>query len=173
MNTSTQAQKGFKTFLLTLIISLAVFSAIYYVVNSSSSSGSDYSSSETDYTSSTYVKTDSAQAGTLGASDSAADNVKKPTPKSQETSVFKELASADMHVAQRQVLAGSDDTLDVYEEDDAAESTVPDTGLVSPTYGLLFSLVALSLAAYVFYIGPRRSALSAFEKDILDELDKY
>ena len=82
MNSTQQAQKGFKTFLLTLSISLIIFSVIYYVLTSS----------------------------TFNKSGLSADIEDEQAVLVEEETVFGELASQKMDVPQRAVLAGADET---------------------------------------------------------------
>jgi len=77
-NSTTQAQKGFKTFILTLVVSLLVFSAIYTVINYGSS------------------------VETLGVSDS------EKIDSSLQSSVFEDISNKKMNVEPRAVLAGAD-----------------------------------------------------------------
>lgn len=191
MNSSTQAQKGFKTFILTLVVSLVVFSAIYYVVNSDSPSSVDTADKTTTVIDS---KTDSARTSTLGdvsqrTKPYGATEEKKEVAGASDamveddsTSVFEELATTELAVEPRQVLAEGDestaDTIEVVttteetaETEEVAESTVPETGVSGPTLGLFFTLVALSLFAYIAFIGPRNIALEAFEKKVLEDLE--
>ncbi|OGC68984.1 hypothetical protein A2415_04265 [candidate division WWE3 bacterium RIFOXYC1_FULL_39_7] len=81
MNSTDQAQKGFKTFLLTLSISLILFSVVYYVITSPS----------------------------LNKSELSADVEEEQVSYTEET-VFGDLASQKMDVPTRAVLAGADGT---------------------------------------------------------------
>jgi hypothetical protein len=161
MNSSSvadQTGKSFKTFILTLSISLIVFSAAYYFI--SESSASDGSS------------------GTLGAKSSAATPVK-------ETSVFKELSETPSNVEERAVLAltdaigGTDSTVPAAttpattttEEDTAVAetttSTVPVTGTTETTVGLILSALAFAVGFLVIKKDPRKLALRSFESSVL------
>ena len=103
MNSTTQAQKGFKTFILTLVVSLLVFSALYVVINEDPS------------------------AETLGVEEKASSE------EQMQGSVFEELVSQKTEVETRTVLAGADDTSGTTtpDGDTVPESTVPDTGVVA------------------------------------------
>jgi hypothetical protein len=161
MNSSSvadQTGKSFKTFILTLSISLIVFSAAYYFISESSDGSS----------------------GTLGAKSSAATPVK-------ETSVFKELSETPSNVEERAVLAltdsigGTDSTVPATttpattttatEEDAAVEETtgsaVPSTGTTETTVGLVLSALAFAVGFLVIKKDPRKLALRSFESSVL------
>ena len=156
MNSNAQAQKGFKTFILTLVISLVVFSAIYYIINSDSTT-------ETNYTAPKEEKlpvqaNSSMETSTLGDTSTR--------------SVFGELAATEAEeydVQPKQVLAGAE----TYQEDtvETSQSTVPVTGFFGPTFGLVVSLFTLGIGAYLIFLGPRKTALASFEKNVIKDLD--
>jgi hypothetical protein len=168
MNSKTQAQKGFKTFILTLAISLAVFSGIYYIINAEDDSA----------VMKTVVEDESANvldARVDEVTTNEAETLGEKTERKDETeSVFAELAGAknlavgkeskDEDKESGSVLAGADVV-------ETTESTVPDTGIAGPTTGIILTLVILSLVIYIYFVGPRKLALSSFEKDLLDDLD--
>ncbi|MFC1722425.1 hypothetical protein ACFL0C_02125 [Patescibacteria group bacterium] len=169
MNSSTQAQKGFKTFLLTLVISLVVFSAIYYIINSGGDSPSSYKDSTDDESS--FVKEELTSPDKVVVDTSKNESV--TLGDSSKRSVFGELAAQpveEVDAEPRQVLAGADVTTEEVEE--VSETTVPETGIFSPTIGLVLSTIALSIGAYLVFLGPRKLALSSFEKKVLDDLEK-
>jgi len=185
MNSKTQATKGFKTFILTLGVSLIVFSAIYYVINTEQEETSYVEKNEANRALSAPITSDnSTEATTLGEADVRAEEESAVVTEDTEekVSVFEELANQKMdNVPQRHVLAGSgtadtattavvatESTTDTTE---VAQSTVPDTGISGPTLGIVLTLVILGFAAYVMFIGPRNIALYNFEKDVLDDLD--
>lgn len=166
MSTSSQAQKGFKTFLLTLVISLVVFSAVYYVINSGVDSEAEYQNTASEvtrtqtreeYPAEDVEKANKVETATLGESTSK--------------NVFQELTDSKPDVIPKQVLAGSDVAGDDEEDDDVLESTVPDTGVIGPTSGILLSVALMGTAALLIFIGPRKLALSSFEKRTLKDLD--
>lgn len=161
MNSSSvadQTGKSFKTFILTLSISLIVFSAVYYFISESSDGGS----------------------GTLGAKSSATTPVK-------EVSVFKELSETPSNVEERAVLAltdaigdGTDSTVPAattpattttVEEDTAVaettSSTVPVTGVTETTVGLVLSMLAFAVGFWVIKKDSRKLALRSFESNVL------
>lgn len=174
MNSKTQAQKGFKTFILTLAISLAVFSGIYYVINNNNSEENTPQQ----------TATGNNQESVLDASVGAAENPEATAGETQDNStdqkdnsVFEKLANSKMNsdesptvagVSQEKaVLAGADQNIAT----ETSQSTVPVTGISGPTVGIILTLVILSLVAYIYFVGPRKMALSSFEKDLLDDLD--
>lgn len=176
MNSNKQAAKGFKTFLLTLVISLAVFSAIYFIINTEQEEETSLVDRRSETTLDTpYTKRGSVETKTLGEGD-----VREEPAVEEQASVFEQLANQKMDdVAQRQVLAESDTTdttamVAMENTDDTtevAQSTVPDTGVSRPTIGVVLTLVILGFAAYIMFIGPRNIALYNFEKDVMDDLE--
>jgi len=178
MNSKEQAKKGFKTFLLTLVISLVIFSGIYYVINMEDDS-------------SQYGNVDKSEESieVLGA-ESSVESSKEEVM--EEESVFADLAGSKMEDQGTQVLAGSDSvdttstlattdttvvttttstaTTDTTAVATVAESTVPDTGVSGPTTGVVLTLIILGFAAYIMFLGPRNVALHNFEKDVRDDL---
>ncbi|MFC1622072.1 hypothetical protein ACFL13_01670, partial [Patescibacteria group bacterium] len=112
---------GFKTFILTLVVSLLVFSALYVVINEDSS------------------------AETLGVEEKVSSDVQ------MQGSVFEELVNQEVETEPRAVLAGTDtaDTTTPPEEDTTPESTVPDTGISGPTLGILLTTGLLAIAWYL------------------------
>lgn len=146
-NTSTslgsQAKKGLSTFVLTLSISLIVFSAIYYFMTSNA----DVS-------------------GENDLNPSAVSVYQEKNADGEEKTVFGEIASVDPNTTSRQVLAGTD--AEVLEEipvrQTTSSNTAPETGITSITIGL-FSALTLFISAIIFvYKGPRKFALNSFEK---------
>lgn len=179
MNSKTQATKGFKTFILTLMISLIVFSAIYYIINTEQEESTFSERREVEQ------PLNSMETATLGETDVREKEVPVTEDKpvegvGGEGSVFEKLANQKMdNVPQRQVLAGADtaDTTAVVATEstvdttEVEQSTVPATGISGPTLGIVLTLVILGFAAYIMFIGPRNIALYNFEKDVLDDLD--
>jgi len=150
MNSET-ASKGFKTFILTLAISLIVFSGIYYFVTNYASDQSFVAVSDTEvsYKKSTEeVEKESVQ----GTTDSRSNS-------------FKELIEKDdLGVAPQQVLAGAE----IAEVTETTESTtaVPETGAFGITLGLVLSFVLFGAGLFVVYLNPRNLAISGFEKKV-------
>jgi hypothetical protein len=151
MNSNTQAQKGFKTFILTLVISLVVFSAIYYIINTEQPEENIVEQPIAQEEKMIVQSDSTAESATLGETDTR--------------SVFGELAAADAEdydVQPKQVLSGATET---------TQSTVPDTGFFGPTFGLLVSTITLGIGAYLVFLGPRKTALASFEKNVIRDLD--
>jgi len=146
--TNDQAQKGFKTFLLTLSVSLIIFSVIYYVITSTSDAPDLSADVEMD------VETQVSQV---------------PEPQAEAETVFGSLAARQVS-GNTAVLAGT-----ATGEDGAAaettESTVPDSGIVGVTAGLIMSAAMFVGAVFVLAKNPRRLALSGFEKRVLKDLE--
>jgi len=149
MNNTYQAKNGFKTFLLTLVISLGVFGAVYYITS--------YPSYSIDIDSHT---------GSSFNEEVLSDSSSSP---------FAQL-NKQIDSPRRVVLSGSTEEGDLTEEPTApsptvpetTQSTVPDTGITSMTVSLLVSLIILSAGVYYVYLGPRKLALQNFEDRILE-----
>lgn len=173
MDTKAQAQKGFKTFIITLLVSLVVFSAIYYVVNSSTEDSMDTVVQPTNERSQQQqLRAPTNNANSNEEAEVAAASVKNVAMGESKTeSPFEELAEAKTPtriggapIQERAVLAGADGP-------ETSQATVPDTGLFGPTFGIIFSATALSIAAYLIFAGPRKLALSSFEKKVRNKLN--
>jgi len=149
MNNSTQAQKGFKTFLLTLSVSLIIFSVIYYVITNTS------------------TQNESLPKDVVGAVTESPKAENTGTPKESADSVFGKLAAQPMNVDSKAVLAGS-----TVETSSTTQSTtsVPDTGVVGITFGLITSGLLFILATTVIAKDPRRLAMNSFEKRTIRKL---
>lgn len=139
MNNSYQAKSGFKTFIFVFLISLGIFSLFYYLTSSSGK--------ELDIENYSAPRED-----VLG--------------ETAEKSAFEELSKQQMPPPT--VLAGAD------VREDAPETTqtttaVPDTGFSGITMALFSSVAILSLGAYTLWTNPRKTALAAFERKIIEE----
>jgi len=163
MNNSYQAQKGFKTFLVTLVISLGIFIAVYYVTS--------YPSYK--------INIEESTGGELLGRTAVGETELAISPVSEEKSPFRQLNDTEMAVSKRVVLAGSDEnivpevpavpaeTAPIGVPSDTPESTVPDTGSFAVTISLFFSLCMLGAGLYYVYLGPRKLALKSFEDHFL------
>jgi hypothetical protein len=155
MNPETQAKNGFKTFIVTLSVSLVVFSALYYVVNDVSGNVDieDYQAIE---------------------KKAVAFEVEKEVKGAKTESAFGLLANTTP-LEEPQVLAGTDDattttdtttatttTTTTATTDETVESTVPETGSAT-LMGTLVSVGLFSVALYFILVGPRKFALASFE----------
>lgn len=158
----TQSTKGLSTFVLTLSISLIVFSAIYYFMTTKTSV-SEY---------------DDFNVGVVNETEPESTPLTEKNT-DEESSVFGKLASSSPDSYSGQVLAGTD----------AVESEVPtevpaevpaevsettqsnlETGVTSITFGLI-SALALFISGMVFiHKGPRKVALNTFEKNITGKI---
>jgi len=155
MNNNYQAQKGFKTFLVTLFISLGIFIAVYYVTS--------YPSYKIDIEEST--------GGELPGRADVNETELAVAPVSEKKSPFRQLNDTKMDVSKRAVLAGSDENVTPEVPTvplDTPESTVPDTGSFAVTISLFFSLCMLGAGLYYIYLGPRKLALKSFEDRFLN-----
>lgn len=145
MNATDQAKNGFKTFIITLAVSLFLFSIIYYIA--------------TDISQSVNI-----ESGTEEVSNPTSFNVSKEVASAEIASVFGDLAEQDIDVPQKMVLAGSDTA-------ETTQSTVPATGSLDITYALALSLSAIAFGLYFLVVEPRRKALSKFEQRVTKELN--
>jgi len=155
---SDSAKSGFKTFILTLSISLIVFSVIYYLVTN----GSEDSNTSAYQASLAPAAVSEEPKEVLGTE---ADNA--PAIESEEVSIFGELAAADVKspsTGSAAVLAGATSS-----PTPQTTSSVPETGLVGITAGLLVSLVFFLTGMYYISSNPRKSALTGFEKKVLKD----
>lgn len=139
---NSSAASSFRTFILTLSISLIVFSAIYYVM---SSSGMDTDVFE----------------NSLSDSSVTEESVKGTSSES----VFGEIATREPETQARFVLAGTDEV----EETTQSTTTVPETGILSVTTGLFGALIFFIAGIIVVALNPRKLALDTFEKTVTRE----
>lgn len=147
----TNAGKSFRTFLLTLSVSLILFSGVYYflTMNASKSDGLGNSLNEkTTVIPVSAVPTTPVQGTVAGAST--------------EKSVFGEIASIDTGGQTRQVLAGSTTT-------PQTTTSAPDGGTVGVTIGLFSALIFFIAGLYIVSRNPRKLALDSFEKKITNK----
>ena len=145
MNNSQQAQKGFKTFVLTLSVSLIVFSVIYYFLTSTTQPNDS----------------EQANAGLKGQ----VQEPKKTTMKTEPT-LFGKLAKEQVESSGKAVLAGATSS----PETTQSTTTVPVTGMFGITVGLAASLVIFLTGLLVILKNPRKIALSGFEKRVTKDL---
>ncbi len=150
-----QAKKGLSTFILTLSISLIVFSTIYYFMTSTSDS--DYEDSSVPSIISNVNSGDPVQ---------KIDESPEVAGDSTERSVFEEIANVNPNTKSRQVLAGADETVPTTTT--VRETTTSDpnlnTGITSITFGLFFALFLFLYSIIFVYKNPRKLALNSFEK---------
>ena len=149
----TQSTKGLSTFVLTLSISLIVFSAIYYFMTTKAST-SEY---------------DAFNVSVIDEKKSEESSSKPVTQKNsdEDSSVFGKLASSTPNSNSGQVLAGTD-VIETEVQAEVPQTTQSnlETGVTSITFGLV-SALALFVSGMVFiHKGPRKAALSIFEKNI-------
>ncbi|KKS31250.1 hypothetical protein A2380_02475 [candidate division WWE3 bacterium RIFOXYB1_FULL_43_24] len=162
---SDSAKNGFKTFILTLSISLIVFSVVYYLVtnNSGDTSAAPYQASTTPITN----EQEGYQALALNAETEQSAQVEGAST----SSVFGDIVDNPVDtpaLGSADVLAGTTSSPSV-SQTTTSGSTVPETGVVGITAGLLVSLVFFLTGMYYISSNPRRAALSGFEKKILKD----
>src|SRR3989344_717447 len=147
MNNSIQAKNGFKTFLLTLMISFGVFGLIYYLA-----------------TFNTQHKVDIEAPSPVQAEEENKDEDAKVlsanTNQVVRESAFENLKNQEVNVPTREVLAGADES---------TESTVPETGSTEITLGFMLSIIIAALGGYLLLIAPRKRALDNFERRVRDK----
>ena len=135
-------KKGFGTFILTLSISLIVFSTIYYLMTTSSTESDDFDTS-------------------LSVMEKAfEDNDQPEVQGDQDTqkSIFGEISEAKPEVSYRQVLSGATVA------ETTQSTTALDTGVTSITIGLIFAFIVFLSAIIYIHKNPRKLALTSFEK---------
>ena len=152
MNNQT-AQAGFKTFLITLSVSLALFGVLYFILASGTSKPTDIESeTSSNKLADTIV--------TTAASDTADSTVTQaPSAEPTRVSVFADLSKGNPGSA---VLGAAD------ESTQGTKSI--NTGSTEITIALLASLGALGFGGLVYIRGPRKAALARFERDLTREL---
>ena len=149
MSSKEQAKKGFKTFILTLIISLVIFSGIYYLINAEGEDnyhdGSSTAEESIEVLGSETKKEDTLDegesvfadlAGTAGVKEEPTVDVLAGTDSVDTTSTI-DTAAVPATVT---TTPTADTTATV------AESTVPDTGVSGPTMGVVLTLIILGFA---------------------------
>jgi uncharacterized membrane protein len=158
MSQAEQAQKGFKTFILTLSLSLIVFSAVYYVITTGSTGNS--------------------------VPDIESSNNTSATP----DTVFGALASQKVTDVQPQSVLAAEDGLDSLSDTLIADGTTgmgtqeltseptqatgtPQGGVTSITMGLLTSLAMFMYGLFVISRDPRRLALKTFENRVTRDFE--
>lgn len=160
-NASTQAQKGFKTFLLTLSVSLVVFSVIYYFVTDGLSTDSAPIAEKTD----TAVATAPTAPEVAGDSTVAED----PIVAEEVVTTFGKLLAVDPGVNEPAVLAGADTQVGGGGSMQTTQSTVPETGVVGITMGLLTSLTLFVFVMVYIFTTKKNFSLARFEEQFLKD----
>ena len=145
MYNEQQAKNGFKTFIVTLSVSLLLFGALYYVI--------------TDFSDKVDIESSTTEAKNTLSYNS-------PEVKGTASySVFGEMTNNTVNEKSGVVLAETTETdTTTTETEESTSATVPDTGS-EQIAGMVLAVGSLSMAAYVLLVGPRKLALSAFEKD--------
>lgn len=161
----SQSTKGLSTFVLTLSISLIVFSAIYYMMTTNSVSQDDYKvevvseSKVTEEVTQQPISQNTEDVETAVASEK--EDVKK-----EDKTVFGKLASASPESYKGQVLAGADPLPSGSAPVVQQSSASLETGVTSITAGLVSSFILFISAMVFIYRNPRKLALNTFEKKI-------
>lgn len=157
----SQSTKGLSTFVLTLSISLIVFSAIYYMMTTNSVSQEDY---KVDVVSESKV-TDEADAQQLTENIESNESVSEF--EESDSTIFGKLADSSPESYTGQVLAGTD-PLPSSSAPEVQQTTTSnlETGVTSITAGLISSFILFISAMVFIYRNPRKLALNTFEKKI-------
>lgn len=188
-NTTNEIKKGFKTFVLTLSISLIVFSVAYFML--SNDSYAELDSLSYNNNSNAILSTQSANNESqedineiiqIDSNPESIDNTQtilNEEVETQEATVFGKIASADIEVNSRAVLAETDTNIDPTTETmntttsntqyqtQVTTPPVPDAGVTEMTWGLVLSMIAFLLGFIVISKDPRNIALKSFEKDMM------
>lgn len=140
MNSFDHAQKGFKTFIVTLTISLVVFSILYYFLSNKP---------EADINGNGSAKETAMTSGYVASA-----------------SPFEDLANKKIDVPKRAVLAGATEAGDTTTTTTVAQTSasVPNTGTTEVTIAFVVSGILLLIGFYVLYLNPRKLALQSFER---------
>ena len=138
MNSSAQNKNGFTTFLATLVISLAVFGVLYYLI--------------TDFSGKVSI-------------EEAPDVSKTEVASAEDKSVFGELSRQKVETPQRSVLAGADM---VEVESTESTTTVPETGSNGMAIEAVIASTTLVAGSCYIIRGPRKLALNKFEKELIE-----
>lgn len=142
------AKNGFKTFVLTLGISLLFFGLVYFLLNANTGVTETIDDAK-------LITSNEEVLGTT--SEVAQEQVKEDVPVEEKPTVFGEIAKNKPIVAAPAVLAGATQ---------ATQSTVPVTGSTSVTVGFMAAVSLLAFSAYIMVKGPRKAALHSFERDV-------
>jgi len=176
------ARAGFKTFIATLCISLLMFGVLYFLLNSTGTEKADIEKE----TSSAELAADVTTTSDLTVNDmptpmvddsaapTAAGAADTPEPadtslKDQKAAAFKELTKP----TSANVLGAADaltPTPTPTPTPAQGTSSSPNTGSTEVTAGLLFSLMVLGFAGMMYVRGPRKAAISNFERDLTTKL---
>lgn len=146
--------KGLRTFVLTLSVSLIIFSVVYYLMADSQSVNTDLQASNTE---------------TLTANISEEDT--------EEPTVFGKIVSTTPDATSRAVLAGtttsptSTGTTSVTTTTTKQTTTapVPNGGVTQLTWGFIISLLSFALGFVIISKDPRSLAVSFFERNMLKD----
>jgi hypothetical protein len=154
MNNSSQAKNGFKTFVATLVISLVLFGAIYYLVTSGTGRIDIESDTLTGVGEVHNVEEEKESAfGKLARQSDSEGDVLAEIDEPEFDEFLAEMEEYDEEII-------------LLDEDQATPSTVPvpETGVVGTTYALIISTTVMVLGVYLLIVEPRRRALLGFER---------
>jgi hypothetical protein len=149
----TNAGKSFRTFLLTLSVSLILFSGVYYFLTTNASKPESLNTSLNE------------KVVTKVTDNSNTQNATQVAGAATEKTVFGSIASKDTGGQTRQVLAGATET-------SQTTTPAPVTGTTSVTMGLFGALIFFVASLFVVSKNPRKLALSTFEKSVTKSVDE-
>jgi len=164
MQNSDNAKKGFKTFILTLSVSLIIFSVVYYFMTNNGSS------SDSDLLSDTSSVTDKVTEDADVVSPFGQIAAKKPST-SEFSNVPAVLAGTTVGVGTTTpgTSIGGTTTGTTGVTTTVKQSTVPVTGTMDITIGLIVSSLIFAAAVFWNKLNPRKFALAGFEKKVLED----
>lgn len=177
-NTKIEVQNGFKTFVLTLSISLIVFSVAYFMLSNESYDDLSALQQANEYLENTdqgdllaYSEDEIITIESDPSYDGTKENIESlDGSDSKETqTVFGKLASTKIDVNSRAVLAGAEESEgnSTTLQTQTTTAPVPDAGVTEMTWGLVLSMIAFLLGFIVISKDPRNIALKSFEKDMM------
>lgn len=142
------AKNGFKTFVVTLSVSLMLFGVLYYLVSLAGSKKADIES----------------VSANVPAVSKESDNSQPQAEAAIATtagSVFGDLATTKMIAPVKAVLGAADQS---------TQSTTPATGSEEITIGFVLSISLVALAFYVYLRNSRKHLMAGFEEDVTKDL---
>jgi len=166
---TTQVQKGFKTFILTLSVSLIIFSIIYYFISDAQPMESLNSVA------------DNEDSMVLASNDTEED-----IEEAEDKTVFGQISASPVVTTSRAVLAGSTTGMSTGLSNAAGTrvstapastapdkvtsgSAVPNGGVTELTWGFFVSMISFALGFIVISKDPRRVAMQHFEEKMLNK----
>jgi hypothetical protein len=186
MNSTQQAKNGFKTFIVTFLVSVLVFGIFYYLISDVSTENVSIETADTSISSglgNTKTVEETTEPKVAGTSDMSGPKVASAesvtTDENLSNSPFADLASDKVDTQGSAVLQAATDsttkggettTTTTTTTPQSTQTPVPDTGDFSITFGIVSSLSLFAFFTYIVFLNPRKYALAKFEQDIVDNL---